>query len=88
MGFLHSKRAYPRLKPLTSMRVCVCVYGCMLECVCVCECVYVCVYVTACVCVCVCVWESVCMYAYNLCVISAQQVPARGGKEWTLTAVP
>ena len=30
MGFLHSKRAYPRLKPLTSMCVCVCV------CVCVC----------------------------------------------------
>ena len=25
MGFLHSKRAYPRLKPLTSMCVCVCV---------------------------------------------------------------
>ena len=28
MGFLHSKRAYPRLKPLTSMCVCVCVCVC------------------------------------------------------------
>ena len=30
MGFLHSKRAYPRLKPLTSMCVCVCVCVCAL----------------------------------------------------------
>ena len=34
MGFfLHSKRAYPRLKPLTSMCVCVCVCVCMYVCV-------------------------------------------------------
>ena len=47
MGFLHSKRAYPRLKPLTSM--------------CVCVCVCVCVYVYVCVCVCVRVWVCLCL---------------------------
>ena len=36
MGFLHSKRAYPWLKPLTSMCVCVCVCVCMCVCVCLC----------------------------------------------------
>ena len=41
MGFLHSKRAYPRLKPLMSMCVCVCVL-CVCESVCVCGCVCVC----------------------------------------------
>ena len=51
MGFLHSKRAYPRLKPLTSMCVRVCVCVCVYVCVCVCVCV--CVFVCVCVCVCV-----------------------------------
>ena len=60
MGFLHSKRAYPRLKPLTSMCVRVCVCMCVCLCVCMPMCVLrVCVYVcmplcVLCVCVCVC----------------------------------